>query len=121
MESRDVIPRPMTRLPVVPEDPDAEREEDDPERDDEPEEPDALRELLGRDEPEALRELPAPPLFDRLLESDDDLLELPRPLPPPVPLLCFGMLFPSGEMTMHTRARCVPRRWRGWPGCNTRR
>ena len=103
----------MTRFPVVPDDPDAERDDDDPERDDEPEDPDALRELLERDEPEALRELPAPLLFDRLLEPDDDLLELPRPLPPPAPLLlCFGMLFSSGEKTMNTRARCVPRRWR---------
>jgi hypothetical protein len=101
----------MTRFPVVPEDPDAERDDDDPEREDEPEEPDALRELPERDEPEALRELPAPLLFDLLLESDDDLLELPRPLLPPVPLLlCFGMLFPSGEKTMRLRARCVPRR-----------
>ena len=80
----------MTRLPVV------------------PEEPDAPRELLERDEPEALRELPAPLLFD-LLDPDADLLELPLTPPLPVPLLlCFGMLFPSGEKIMHSRARCVP-------------
>jgi hypothetical protein len=100
----------MTRLPVVPEDPEAERD-DDPDRDGEPEEPDALRELLERDEPEALREFAAPLLFDLPLDPPDDLLELPRPLPPPVPLLlCFGMLFPSGEKTVNSRARCVP--WR---------
>ena len=85
VESSEVIPRPMTRRPLLPDDP--------ADREDEPEELDAPRELLDRDDPEALRALPAPPLLDLLLELPDDLLELPRPLLPLAPpLLRFGML-----------------------------
>ena len=80
MESREVMPRPMTRRPLA-----------------EPEDPDALREPLERDEPEALRALLLPPLFPLLLELleelRDPLLELPLPpLAPIPPLLRFGML-----------------------------
>jgi hypothetical protein len=74
----------MIRRPVVPDDPDDLDERDDR---DEPDEPAALREPLERDDPEALRVLPAPLLFDLLLELPDDLLEPPRPLLPLIPLL----------------------------------
>jgi hypothetical protein len=78
VESRDVIPRPITRRPL-----------------DDPEEPEALRELLERDELEALRALLL------LLLPDDFLLLEPRaplrelPFPPLAlipPLLRFGMV-----------------------------
>jgi hypothetical protein len=67
----------MTRRPVVPEEPDAER----------------------GDDPEALRAFPVLLFFDLLLERPedlldppDDLLELPRPPLAPIPLLLpFGM------------------------------
>lgn len=62
-----------------------------------PDDPDALRELLERDEPEALRELPPPLLLplllDPLLELRDPLLELPfPPLALMPPLLRFAMM-----------------------------
>jgi hypothetical protein len=79
VESRDVIPRPITRRPL-----------------EEPEEPEALRELLERDVLEALRALLL------LLVLPDDFLPLePRapllelPFPPLAlipPLLRFGMV-----------------------------
>lgn len=53
MESSDVIPRPITRRPLVELVPD---------------DPDALREPLERDEPEALRALLPPLLFPLLLD-----------------------------------------------------
>lgn len=79
------MPRPMTRFPLV------ELELDDP--------PEALRELLERDEPDALRALLLL-LFPLLLELlpelplalRDPLLELPfPPLALIPPLLRFGM------------------------------
>jgi len=86
VESSDVIPRPITRRPVV------ELEPDDP--------PGALLELPERDDPEALRALLLPPLFPLLLELlpepplalRDPLLELPfPPLALIPPLLRFGI------------------------------
>jgi len=76
VESREVIPRPITRRPL-----------------DEPEELDALRELLEREDPDAPRallllpcDLPPPP------ELRPPLLELPfPPLAFIPPLLRFGM------------------------------
>jgi hypothetical protein len=85
VESSEVMPRPMTRRPVV-----------DPE---EPDDPDALRAPVERDEPEAPRALlPLLPLLPLLLEPlplalRPPLLELPFPLLAPIPpLLRFGML-----------------------------
>ena len=78
VESRDVIPRPITRRPL-----------------DDPEEPEALRELLERDELEALRALLLLLLPDDflLLEPRAPLLELPfPPLALIPPLLRFGMV-----------------------------
>jgi hypothetical protein len=77
VESSDVMPRPMIRLPLV------------------VEELDALREPLERDEPDALRALLLLLLllFDLLPELRDPLLELPfPPLALIPPLLRFGML-----------------------------
>jgi hypothetical protein len=87
VESREVMPRPMMRLPPV-----------DPEDLDEP---DALRALVDRDEPEAPRALLSLlPLLPLLLEPlpllplapRAPLLELPFPLLALIPpLLRFGM------------------------------
>jgi len=84
VESSDVMPRPMTRFPLV-----------DPEALDDP---DALRALVEREEPEALRDLlPLLPPFPLLLEAlplalRAPLLELPFPLLALIPpLLRFGM------------------------------
>ena len=79
MESRDVIPRPITRRPV-----------------EDPDEPEALRELLERDELEALRALLLLLLLPDdflLLEPRAPLLELPFPPLALIPrLLRFGMM-----------------------------
>ena len=101
MESRDVIPRPITRRPLV-----------DPEELDDPGAPRALAE---RDEPEApLALLPLLPPLPLLLEPlplalRAPLLELPFPLLAPVPpLLRFGMLI-LGIEGVHQRAHAACR------------